>query len=264
MFQRVFIAAAALCATAAQASISVDSAAFQYSQSFDSLATSGSALPWVNDSTLAGWSLFNKDGMALSSYAADTGASNAGAFKSLGNAGSGERAFGGVGSGGSYFASPASGAVAGWMAVALHNDSGAALTGVNLGFDGEQWRNGGNTSAQTLALEYGIGADFGSVATWTAAGAGFDFSSPVIGASSGMVDGNGAGLTAGLGGSIAVAWAADETLWLRWVEVNDAGNDHGLAIDNLSLSVSAVPEPGSSALLLAGLATIGFIVRRRA
>ena len=51
---------------------------------------------------------------------------------------------------------------------------------------------------------------------------------------------------------------------MRWTERNDIGNDHGLAIDDLSFSVRAVPEPGALTLMLAGLAAVGFVARRRA
>lgn len=252
------------CAGAAQAAVAVSSAAFSYAQGFDSLALSGSAQTWVNDSTLAGWSLFDQAGAAIGSYAADTGASNAGSFKSFGSSGATDRALGGVGSGGSYFGSPASGSVAGWIALALTNATGAALSGFTLAYDGEQWRNGGNTSVQTMAFEYGFGSSFAAVSQWAAPGAGFDFSAPLASASAGALDGNAAAYrVAGLGGTVTTPWAAGDTLWLRWTELNDVGNDHGLAIDQLSLSVSAVPEPGSYALLLAGLAAIGGFVRMR-
>jgi hypothetical protein len=48
---------------------------------------------------------------------------------------------------------------------------------------------------------------------------------------------------------------------LRWTDVSNPGNDHGLAIDELSFSASVIPEPASSSLLLVGLA--GLTGRRR-
>jgi hypothetical protein len=67
----------------------------------------------------------------------------------------------------------------------------------------------------------------------------------------------------GVGGIVTTPWAAGDTLWVRWIEKNDPGNDHGLAIDNLSFSVSAVPEPQTYALFIAGIAALTFVARRR-
>jgi MYXO-CTERM domain-containing protein len=247
-----------------QAQISLATPAATYTQSFDSLATTGTAVAWANDSTLAGWSLFTGAGNAISTYAANNGSSNAGAFVSYGSTGSSERALGVLASGGAYFGSPASGAVAGYIALALVNNSGLAFDSFTLSFDGEQWRNGGNAAAQSLTLQYGLGSSFGTVASWLAAPAGFSVTSPVATTTAAAVDGNVAGLQAGLGGTVNLDWAPGQTLWLRWTDLNDAGNDHGLAIDNLSFSVTAVPEPGTTALWLAGLAALGLLARRRA
>ena len=125
-------------ALAAQAAITVNSAAFTYNQSFDSLAASGSGNAWANDSTLPGWSLFQSASVAITTYNAENGGSNAGAFRSFGATGSGERALGGTASGGAYFGAPASGAIAGWIAVAFNNATGSALAGFTIGFDGAE------------------------------------------------------------------------------------------------------------------------------
>jgi PEP-CTERM motif len=264
MIKHLLATTALMALLPAHADISVGTTAFSYSQSFDTLTTSTTASVWANDSTLAGWSLFISTGAAAPTIGADTGSSNAGTFRSYGAAAAADRALGNLASGGAYFGSPASGAVAGWIAVAFNNGTGAALDGFTLGYTGEQWRNGGNTNAQSLTVQYGYGATFADVNVWTAAGAGFDFTSPVVGATAGAVDGNTAGALSGLGGTVTTAWAAGQTLWVRWTDVNDTGNDHGLALDNVSFGVvaSVVPEPGSWAMLLAGSAAIGFMLRR--
>lgn len=246
------------------AAISVNSTSFNYTQNFNTLANTGTSNAWANDATLDGWSLFNATGAAITALAAGDGSSNTGSFYSFGSTGSTERALGGTASGGTYFGSPASGAVAGWIAAAFTNTSGSVLNDVTIRFDGEQWRNGGNASAQSMNFEYGFGSAFSSVATWTAAGSAFNWTSPVAGTTAAAVDGNGAGKVANVGGTIAQSnWGNGATLWVRWVDNNDVGNDHGLAIDNFSLSVSAVPEPEGYAMFLAGLGLMGLIARRR-
>jgi hypothetical protein len=45
--------------------------------------------------------------------------------------------------------------------------------------------------------------------------------------------------------------------------LNVGGDNVGVLLDNVSVSVSAVPEPETYAMLLAGLGLVGFISRRR-
>jgi hypothetical protein len=192
---------------------------------------------------------------ANSNYNAGTGSSNTGAFYSFGTDGSPERALGSV----------ASGSHTGSITFSLVNDSTTAFDNFTLNFDGEQWRNGGNATAQSLVLEYGFGSNYATV-SWTAPGLGYDFTSPIHTASGGALDGNqAANRISDLGGTITANWAVGETLWIRWNDINDGGNDHGLAIDNVSFSgsVAAVPEPAS--MLLASIAgmTGGYGVWRR-
>lgn len=215
-----------------------------YAQDFD--AVSGTA--WTNDVTLTGWHLFRQPtpGTAITGVAQTNGGSNAGTFALFATGGSSDRALGGVGSGGTYFGNPAQGTIAGWQAVSLTNNTGSTVASFDVKYDGEQWRNGGNTSAQTMTLQYGFGASFTGVATWTNAGAAFDFTSTVNTATAGALDGNAAAnRTANIGGTISAAWAAGQTLWVRWAEVNEVGSDHGLAVDNFSLSTGGVTPTNS-------------------
>lgn len=218
-----------------------------YAQDFDGLAATGTSAVWANNATLPGWFLYNASQAAITTYVVGSGASNTGSFYSLGlNA---DRALGGVASGGAYFGGPAQGAVAGWIALAVRNDTGGLVDGISLRFNGEQWRNGGNTSQQTMALEYGFGPTFAEVPEWIQPKGTFDWKSPVATAAAGPVDGNVAGRVSGVGGDLrGLAWAPEGILWLRWAEVNDVGNDHGLAIDDLSLAL-ALPDTTDPVLL---------------
>jgi hypothetical protein len=238
-----------------------------YSQNFDSLATSGATNAWANDTTITGWHLFRQPspGTAITTYIANDGGNNAGSFYSFGTGTNAERALGGTGSGGAYFGNPATGAVAGWIAMSVQNATGATIDSFTLTFDGEQWRNGGNASAQPMVLEYGFGGTFDAVSSWTAPGGSFDWTSPVNSTTAAAVDGNAAGLVANRGGAISnLTWQNSQTLWVRWVERNDTGNDHGLAIDSVSFQAVAIPEPGAFPFggLICGVIAIGAAWRR--
>lgn len=225
-----------------------------YSQTFDSLLSSGTGNAWSNDVTIPGWFLFRQPvpGTDITAYNANNGSSTTGSFYSYGDTDASDRALGGLGSGGAYFGSPATGAIAGWIAFAATNTTGTTLNQADLAFNGEQWRNGGNITPQTIVLEYGFGSTFDSVTTWTAPGGSFDSTSPVATATAGVVDGNGAGLIAGRGGTLSnLGWNSGDTLWIRWVERNDAASDHGLAIDNISLTTGTTPPPTTTLVTIA-------------
>ena len=118
-----------------------------------------------------------------------------------------------------------------------------------------------------MVFEYGFGSSFNTVASWATPGGLFDFSSVVNSASSATVDGNTTGLVAGRGGAVSsLSWAATDTLWLRWAERNDAGNDHGLAIDNFYFTASrtsaSVPDGGTTFAMF-GLSCAGLAGLRR-
>lgn len=236
-----------------------------YSQNFDGLGIAGSGLVWSNNLILPGWSLFRQPSgraVALTTYNANNGSSNSGAFISYGSTNSSDRALGGLGSGGSYYGAPASGAVAGWFALALTNSTAAIINRLEVSFNGEQWRNGGNAAPQTMVFERGYGSSFQEVSSWLTPGGLFNWSSPVVSTTAAAVDGNAAGRVRARGGTLdlsATPWAPNTTLWLRWVVPNNPGDDHGLAIDDLritapptitlALTPASVAEDGSPNLL---------------
>lgn len=236
----------------AQAVVVLGSPASVYGTNFDNLSSTA----WTNNSTLPGWSLLRGDNFAtasaVTSLVIGAGTSTTGAAYSFGAASAADRALGSLGSNGTG---------AHWYLLGLSNGSAASFDSFTLRYDGEQWRNGGNATAHSLVLEYGFGASSAAVTTWMPSG--FDFTGPVASTTAGAIDGNVAGLAANLGGTVVLDWQAGQTLWLRWRDANDVGSDHGLAIDNLSFSVTAVPEPSTYALMLAGLGAVGFLARRR-
>jgi len=61
-------------------------------------------------------------------------------------------------------------------------------------------------------------------------------------------------------------WTPGSTLWIRFIDNNDAGNDDGLAVDNFTFSTPAsVPEPATLATIsLAVLVGAATGIRRRA
>ena len=253
-----------------QAAIAYSSAGSTYSQNFDSLASSGTDFAWTNDppaSAFTGWSLFrvtsNTDAtpVAMHFYDTSNGSASSGRFYSFGT--NADRALGGLGSGNfGYFGDAAGvgfGKPAGWIAASFSNNTGTQLTQFTVKYDGEQWSDAGDNEppyAQTMKLEYGFGTSFSSVSIWTAPGSSFNFTSPVFTTNAVAIDGNNAGRVANLGGTVSsLAWQAGQTLWIRWTEQNDAGNDAAMAIDNFSFSgnLAVVPEAGAFAAGLASL-----------
>ncbi|NDF99387.1 MAG: PEP-CTERM sorting domain-containing protein [Chitinophagia bacterium] len=223
----------------AQIAISSGTTSYSYSQDFNTLASTGTGVTWANNSTLAGWSLFKTtSGTPVTTYDTGTGSATPSNFYSFGASGNSDRALGGLGGNTFNGTSTASGTVSGYIALSFLNNSGGASTAFSLNYDGEQWRNAGVTSTHTMFFEYGFGSSFTGVTSWTAAGSSFNFTSPTATTTSGALDGNAtANRSSGRGGTVSgLNWANGSTLWLRWLETNESGNDHGLAIDNVSFS----------------------------
>ena len=198
-----------------------------YTQNFNSLANSGTSNPWTNNTTLSGWYAAQQNG-SLSTYRADNGSSNTGALYSYGSTGETERALGSV-------SSSTPGTI--YYGVRLENNTGVAITSLDIAYTGEQWRNGGNTAQQKLAFAYQVGDNLTSLTTgnWTAVST-LDFTGPITGSTASALDGNAAANRVAISGTINVLIMPGQEIMLRWMDINDSGSDHGLAIDDLSVT----------------------------
>lgn len=249
-FQRSGMALATLlaaCGGLAQAQVNVQpagAAPFRYTQDFNALASAPGTHRWHDNQTLPGWYLLNfvEQPLVTPTYRVNQGDSASGSFYSYGLAGEGNRALGVVGAGGAYFGTPASGTPAGYIALALRNTSARTLSAVQLQYSGQQWRQGASDDVNTLVLQFGFGETVADVQTWTRPGAAFDFDSPspeLVTETGSALNGRSAAASRTRGGRLAVSWAPQAVMWIRWGFKNNLGYDHGLAIDDVVLTVPA-------------------------
>ncbi len=242
------------------------------SQNFDTLSSSGTGNPWTNNSTLPGWYWLRAPSSTvgrqvggwidLATYNASDGSSTTGAGYSFGTSGTSERALGTIGSG-----NAASGDYV--YALVIRNMSGLIMTSFTLSYVGEQWRNGGNTSMapQTVEFDFKIQSTFastdlnGDITSGYVADPLLSFTSPINTSTAGALNGNLAVNRVALSNTQSVVVASGDYLILRWFDDNHAGNDHGLAADDLLFTATLVPEPGTLAALALG--ALALAARRR-
>ncbi|MEK6322056.1 MAG: HYR domain-containing protein [Acidobacteriota bacterium] len=235
------------------APISVITLGTAITQNFDTLATSGTTNAWVDDSTLTGWySQFELNTANPVTYRADAGGSNTGAIYSWGTGTSTERAFGSV-------VSATPGTI--FNALKLTNSTGSTITSLDISYNGEQWRNGGNVNTQQLDFQYQVAnagtiTDANSPATgWSDFNA-LDFVSPITGAAAAALDGNAAANRTAKSATLTVTVNAGQEVWLRWRDINDTGNDHGLSIDDFSVTPNGAANAAIAPTCPPNLATI--------
>jgi|GEM_PF-1500927 len=239
------IAAALLSAISVSGQVLLSSGT--YTQDFNTLPSSGGANhPWANNVTLLGWYAASSnstaavvgDATGATNIVVGGGASNSGAIYSFGTNGVNDitdRALGSVCSGTTF-------ALA--YGVRFTNDTTHPLTNFTITYTGEQWRNGGNTSPQPLTFAYRVdgfpiispdATNFTS-AGWNIVNA-LTFTSPIATSTAGPLDGNQSAnrtvLSSSIGGFVVFP---GQEIFLRWFDVNDAGNDHGLSVDDLTVS----------------------------
>ncbi len=199
------------------------SLALPYTQDFNTLANAGSSHVWTDDATLNGWY------STRTAYAADNGSLQTGALYSYGSSSSSDRALG-------TLVTNSTGDL--YYGVKLINDTAQTINVITVTYTGEQWRNNGNTAAQTSAFAYQIDAVSLTTGPWTDVPA-LDFTGPVHTPSVAALDGNAAANRVTLSSTLVLALAPGQTLMLRWFDTNDSGTDHGLAIDDLAITANA-------------------------
>ncbi|MDT7604117.1 MAG: uncharacterized protein QOF61_2114, partial [Acidobacteriota bacterium] len=221
--------------------ISVTTLGTPITQNFDTLPASGSAT-WTNDSTIPGW--YTARTGTGTTIVANDGSSNAGNLYSYGTGTATDRALGSLGSGG---------AAAGnfFWGIRLTNNTGSTITSLNISYVGEQWRNSA-AAAQTISFSYLVGSPTvtGSLAEFQSAGVAvtaLDFTSPVTGGTAGALNGNLAANRTAISSTITGLNIPNGTdVMLRWSDPDHTGSDHGLAIDDFSVTpdaVAATPTP---------------------
>ncbi len=234
----LLLAVIAVGTAASEAAISLGST---YSEDFNTLANdNGMSHTWTDDSTLPGWSA------EATTYTATGGGSST--HPALYSFGSGapdtDRALGTEG-GPLHFGAD------------LVNDTGSAITSVQISYVGEVWRTSPN--ANTLSFEYGVnnGGVTDADGTWVS-DSNLDFAYAGVVGGGAPADGNLPANQTSISDTISgVNIAPGEHFWIRW-GAPDVGQAPGLGVDDLSLTSSAVPEPSAYAGLAAGF--LGFIV----
>lgn len=210
-----------------------------HTQNFDTLANTGTTNAWTDDSTIAGW--YSQRSGTGTTYAADTGTSTGGNLYSYGSTSSTERALGSLGSGNAAAGSFAHG-------VLLQNTSGGSIIIDSLAYTGEEWRKGGVTVPQVVALSYQLGASAitsltpASNAGWTALASG-DFSSPINTTGAGALDGNATANRTAISINPNISVPNGTYVMIRWSDPDHSGTDHGLAIDDVTIGWSTVATP---------------------
>jgi hypothetical protein len=216
------------------AQISLQALNTSYTQNFDGLASTGSTASNTLTGSLAGWSIAETGSNANTTYTISTGSITSGDTYSLGATGSTDRALGSIVS---------SNLLSRWGAQ-FKNDTGSTITQLLISYTGEQWRMGDATRGinDQITFEISTNATSLTTGTWTPVTA-LTYNSNEITGAAGLRDGNATNYRTTLTSTItALSIAAGQNFWIRFVDVNVAGTDDCLAIDDFSLT----PQPSTS------------------
>lgn len=204
-------------------------------QDFDSLT--GIIPTWTDNSTIANW--YSQRTGTSTSYALNNGSDSAGELYSYGiTTSASDRAIGTIGSGNAVAGSFAHG-------VLLQNTTGYSITNIKVSYTLEQWRNSA-APGQSITVYYQTSSspitslNPGFTAGWTQV-TDLSLTSPVTGGTAGALDGNAMvnKVTASNISIPSLILANNDYIMLKWEDPDHTGSDHGLAIDNISIVLSA-------------------------
>lgn len=118
----------------------------------------------------------------------------------------------------------------------FQNNTSQAILSITVQYTGEQWRLGqSGLTTDKLIFEYSTDATNLGNGTWTEVSS-INFTAPVTTGTVGALDGNLTGNRTTLSANIAVNVAASGTIFIRWRDQQYGTNDHGLAIDDFSIT----------------------------
>jgi|GEM_PF-1033819 len=223
-----------LFAASAGAQIGLTNAVPAYTQNFDSLASTGSTATWTDNVTLAGWYATESGGSGSfpGTYAVGTGSSTTGALYSFGVAGTHaitDRCLGSLSSGtpGTLY-----------YGIRFKNNGTSTITSLMVSYTGEQWRNGGVVATQTNSFAYAINPTNIKTGTYTNVPA-LNFANLIGTTTAAALDGNAPANRAALSATISgLSVAPGSEIWLQISDPNDAGNDHGMGIDDMTVTAT--------------------------
>ena len=264
--QMILLSVAASLATAGAQVIPIGGAQ-TFTENFNTLGSAD--VPWVDGTTVPGWYAgMNSNTTADGNLTASDGSN--GALTGLLNAGlSGDpdRALASKATSTGGFANIAYG-------VLFQNTSAIALSISNISYTGELWRT--NTTAANLEqwhtfykisptlftdTEPGGSSATPNAGTFTALPA-LNWTSPAGLPGTTQLNGNDpANQGPALSANPGLTLNPGEYFMFRWVDTNIGGTDGHQGIDNISITF--IPEPSSTLLLLAGAMGLGLIRTRR-
>lgn len=218
----------AISAAPINAQISIAALNTAYSQNFNGMGTTDLTITDDVTGSLPGFHAFREVGNTNPNLVeADDGSGLTGNFKNYGQSNQIDRALGMLPDASTGFLR---------FGARFINDTGVPINSITVTYTGEQWHVG-SLQPQAMAFAYRTAASVNDLTTgvYTAV-PNLTFTSPVLSAFPGQVDGNQAGNRATFTVTFAVTVPAGEEIMLRWEMTNEAGDDHGLAVDDLTVT----------------------------